>query len=155
MCYIGCRFDSESQQFCSFIFLRHVCPLADLMGGVCLWLNFVYLILFVYPCYISAYAGLYVAVSVWTLTRVLMNVVAFVFLNNFSPFSNLSSVPDAKLDWLLADEGGTNRPLSSSPAWVTSPPSELFRESLRAERDDEVLLLSLRGLLEFRPAGER
>lgn len=68
-----------------------------------------------------------------------------------SPFSDFSSIPDTKLDWLLADEGGANRLLSSSLPWVTSPLSELFRESLRAERDEDVLLLSLRGLLEFRP----
>jgi len=33
---------------------------------------------------------------------------------------------------------------------VRSPPSELLSESLRADSDDEVLLVSLRGLLEFR-----
>lgn len=70
---------------------------------------------------------------------------------NRSPFSDFSSVPDAKLDWLLADEGGTKRLLSSSLPWITSPLSELFRESLRADRDEDVLLLSLKGLLEFKP----
>ncbi|MCI4376062.1 hypothetical protein PGIGA_G00183840 [Pangasianodon gigas] len=58
---------------------------------------------------------------------------------------------NVELDWLLADEDRANRLLSSSLPWVMSPLSELFRESLRAERDDDVLLLSLRGLLEFRP----
>lgn len=74
----------------------------------------------------------------------------------FLPLSGLSSVPDPEwlpeLDWLPADEGRASRPLSSSLAWVRSPPSELLSESLRADRDEEVLLVSLRGLLEFRPA---
>lgn len=72
------------------------------------------------------------------------------------PLSGLSSVPDPEwlpeLDWLPADEGRASRPLSSSLAWLRSPPSELLSESLRADRDEEVLLVSLRGLLEFRPA---
>lgn len=75
------------------------------------------------------------------------------------PLSDLSSVPDPEwlpeLDWLLAEEGGANRLLSSSLPWVRSPPSELLSESLRAEREDEVLLVSLRGLLEFRPGRRR
>lgn len=49
-----------------------------------------------------------------------------------------------------AEEGGASRLLSSSLPWVMSPPSELLSESLRAESDDEVLLVSLRGLLEFK-----
>lgn len=76
-----------------------------------------------------------------------------------SPLSGLSSVPDPEwlpeLDWLPADEGRASRPRSSSLPWVRSPPSELLRESLRAERDEEVLLVSLRGLLEFRPKRDR
>ncbi len=75
------------------------------------------------------------------------------------PLSDLSSVPDPEwlpeLDWLPAEEGGASRPLSSSLLWVRSPPSELLSESLRAERDEEVLLVSLRGLLEFRPGHKR
>lgn len=75
------------------------------------------------------------------------------------PLSDLSSVPDPEwlpeLDWLPADEGGASRPRSSSLLWVRSPPSELLSESLRADRDDEVLLVSLRGLLEFRPGHQR
>lgn len=69
--------------------------------------------------------------------------------------SDLSSVPDPEwlpeLDWLPAEEGGASRLLSSSLPWVRSPLSELLSESLRAERDEEVLLVSLRGLLEFIP----
>lgn len=76
--------------------------------------------------------------------------------HSFLPLSGLSSVPDPEwlpeLDWLPADEGRASRPLSSSLAWLRSPPSELLSESLRADRDEEVLLVSLRGLLEFRPA---
>ncbi|GLD71357.1 zinc finger protein 827 [Lates japonicus] len=72
---------------------------------------------------------------------------------------DLSSVPDPEwlpeLDWLPAEEGGASRLLSSSLPWVRSPPSELLSESLRAERDEEVLLVSLRGLLEFRPGHKR
>lgn len=79
--------------------------------------------------------------------------------NSSLPLSGLSSVPDPEwlpeLDWLPADEGRVSRPLSSSLLWVRSPPSELLSESLRAERDEEVLLVSLRGLLEFRPGGGR
>lgn len=75
--------------------------------------------------------------------------------NNSSPLSGLSSVPDPEwlpeLDWLPAEAAGASRPLSSSLARATSPPSELLSESLRAERDEEVLLVSLRGLLELRP----
>lgn len=75
------------------------------------------------------------------------------------PLSDLSSVPDPEwlpeLDWLPAEEGGASRLLSSSLPWVRSPPSELLSESLRAERDEEVLLVSLRGLLEFRPGHKR
>ena len=75
--------------------------------------------------------------------------------HNSLPLSDLSSVPDPEwlpeLDWLPAEEGRASRPLSSSLPWVRSPPSELLSESLRAERDEEVLLVSLRGLLEFRP----
>lgn len=84
-----------------------------------------------------------------------MYAVATVFL----PLSGLSSVPDPEwlpeLDWLPADEGRASSPLSSSLLWVRSPPSELLRESLRADRDEEVLLVSLRGLLEFRPRHRR
>lgn len=79
--------------------------------------------------------------------------------HSFLPLSGLSSVPDPEwlpeLDWLPADEGRASRPLSSSLPWVRSPPSELLSESLRAERDEEVLLVSLRGLLEFRPRRKR
>lgn len=92
----------------------------------------------------------YMAVAIYHATNHLSEFTA-VTVKDISPFSDFSSVPDTKLDWLLADEGGANRLLSSSLPWVTSPLSELFRESLRAERDDDVLLLSLRGLLEFRP----
>ncbi|TNN89516.1 hypothetical protein EYF80_000119 [Liparis tanakae] len=60
-----------------------------------------------------------------------------------------------ELDWLPAEEGRASRPLSSSLPWVRSPPSELLSESLRAERDEEVLLVSLRGLLELRPGHTR
>lgn len=74
---------------------------------------------------------------------------------NFLPLSDLSSVPDPEwlpeLDWLPAEEGGASRLLSSSLPWLRSPPSELLSESLRADRDEEVLLVSLRGLLELRP----
>lgn len=45
--------------------------------------------------------------------------------------------------------------LSSSLLWPMSPPSELLSESLRAERDEEVLLVSLRGLLEVRPGQQK
>ena len=68
--------------------------------------------------------------------------------HNSLPLSDLSSVPDPEwlpeLDWLPAEEGGASRLLSSSLPWVRSPPSELLSESLRAERDEEVLLVSLR-----------
>lgn len=78
------------------------------------------------------------------------------YSNNSSlPLSDLSSGPDPEwlpeLDWLPAEEGGASRLLSSSLPWVRSPLSELLSESLRAEREEEVLLVSLRGLLEFRP----
>lgn len=68
-----------------------------------------------------------------------------------SPFSAFSSVPGPELDWLPTEEGGAKRLFSSSLPWATSPPSELLRESLRAEREEEVLLVSLSGLLELRP----
>ena len=75
------------------------------------------------------------------------------------PFSDFSSFPDPEwlpeLDWLPAEEGGASKFLSSSLPWATSPPSELLSESLRAEREEEVLFVSLRGLREFRPEGER
>jgi len=68
-----------------------------------------------------------------------------------SPFSAFSSVPGPELDWLPTEEGGAKRLFSSSLPLATSPPSELLRESLRAEREEDVLLVSLRGLLELRP----
>lgn len=72
-----------------------------------------------------------------------------------SPFSAFSSVPGPELDWLPTEEGGAKRLFSSSLPWATSPPSELLRESLRAEREEEVLLVSLRGLLELRPVWDK
>ena len=82
---------------------------------------------------------------------------------NSLPFSDFSSVPDPEwlpeLDWLPAEEGGASRFFSSSVLWVRSLPSELLSESLRADREEEVLLVSLRGLREIRPvekeAGEK
>ena len=75
------------------------------------------------------------------------------------PFSDFSSVPDPEwlpeLDWLPAEEGGASRFLSSSVLWVRSPLSELLSESLSAEREEEVLLVSLRGLRELRPGDRR
>ena len=62
-----------------------------------------------------------------------------------SPFSDFSSDPEPELDWLPV-EGGARRILSSSLLGVASPPSELLRESLRADREEDVLFVSLRGL---------